>query len=343
MEFAKRLLMEVASRYEYYNDFGGNVAGKIATRYKLSDKFCVRGSLNNGFRAPSLQQRYYASTNRSGTTNSGGPVVSGIFPNDSYVAKAFGVPSLGAERSVNVSGGMTATLLNHIRMTVDAYWIQIKNRIVLSGEFDKNNPVVKEILLPFPEVTAAQFFSNAINTRTRGVDIVLNGNWKIQKANLLAVLAGNFTHTRLFGKIKTAENLPADSLNINTLFDRYERGRLEQGQPDSKIILSLNYKRDKFGCLLRHTRFGRTAILSSNLAENTDERFSPKILTDISFNYSPVTWLRFTLGANNVFNVYPDKLQDYRNTEEGALIYGHEATPFGYYGAYYFVSAAFKF
>jgi len=89
----------------------------------------------------------------------------------------------------------------------------------------------------------------SINTKTRGVDVVVDGNWRHQKANLVAMLAGNFSQPRLFGKIKTAANLPVDAVNANTLFSRYERGRLENGQPDSKIILSLNYKTSQFGFL----------------------------------------------------------------------------------------------
>ena len=343
MEFAKRLLIDVAGRYENYNDFGGNLAGKIATRYKFSDNFSIRGSFNNGFRAPSLQQRYYSATHRTGTspvTNE--PIVTGTFPNDHYVAKAFGVPSLQAERSLNVSGGLTATLFNHIRVTADAYWIQVKDRIVLGGTFDKSNATVRQILLPFPEVNSATFFSNAINTRTHGVDIVLNGNWKIRRANLLAMLAGNFTQTRLFGSIKTAKNIPPDSLNTNTLVDRYARGRLEYGQPDSKIILMLSYKINKLSFLLRNTRFGKTAILTADPTLSSDENFSPKILTDFSFSYTPKKWLSLTVGANNIFDVYPDRFLDPRNTEEGTLVYSLEASPFGFYGGYYFVRMALQ-
>jgi iron complex outermembrane receptor protein len=259
-EIARRLLLDLASRFEHYSDFGDNYAGKIATRYKLSDKFSVRASLNNGFRAPSLQQRYYSSTNRSAVLilGVGYPSTTGTFRNDSEVAHAFGIPNLTAERSVNVSGGVTAAIMNHIRLTVDAYWILIKNRIVLSGRFDTSNRQVREILRPYPDITQVQFYVNAISTRTRGVDIVLNGNWNIKKGNLLAMLAANFTKTRLLGDIKAAGKLTPDSINTNTLFGREERGRLELGQPDSKIVFSLNYKTDKFGVLVRNTRFGET-------------------------------------------------------------------------------------
>ncbi len=344
-EIARRFLVDMAARYENYSDFGGNLAGKIAARYKLSDRVAIRGSVNNGFRAPSLPQRYYTVLSRTQVNRRGvlANSISALFRNDSPQAEAFGIPNLTAERSLNVSGGITAALSNTIRMTVDAYWIQIKNRIVATGRFDTaNNSVVREILRPFPDVTSAQFFVNAINTKTKGVDVVLNGNWKINKATLLATLAGNFTQTRLFGDIKAAGKLPADSLNTNILFNREERARLELGQPDSKIVFSLNYKTNKFGVLVRNTRFGETGTRFINPAFNPDENFSSKILTDLSLSYTPKSWLTFTAGANNILDVYPDRIQDRRNTQEGVNIYSLEATPFGFYGGYYFVGMSFK-
>lgn len=343
-EVVRRFLVDMAARYENYSDFGGNVAGKIAARYKLSDQVAIRGSVNNGFRAPSLPQRYYTVHNLT-ITNRGGVLTPGIralFRNDSPEAKAFGIPNLTAERSVNVSGGMTAALGKSIRMTIDAYWIQIRNRIVVTGGFDTmNNRVVKEILSPFEGVTAAQFFVNAINTRTKGIDFVLNGNWKINHASLNAMLAANFTQIRVFGKIKAAGKLPADSSNTNILFNREERARLEIGQPNSKIILSLNYKTKKLGVLLRITHFGETGTRFINPALNPDENFSSKILTDLSFSYTPKFWFTLTAGANNIFDVYPDRIQDVRNTGEGLYIYSLEATPFGFYGGYFFISMNF--
>ena len=338
-EFNRRFLVDLAARYEHYSDFGGNLAGKIATRYKFSDRFLIRASVNNGFRAPSLQQRYFSTTTRSLIVRGLEiiPATTGTFRNNSPEAAAFGIPSLQAERSVNVSAGVTAALSNSIRMTVDIYWIQIKNRIVASGRFDTSNSEVKEILRPFPDITQAQFYVNAINTKTRGFDVVFNGSWKIRKANLLAIFAANFTQNRLFGNIKTAGKLTASEVNENTLFGREERARLEIGQPDSKIILSLNYKINKFGILVRNTRFGKTGIRSNTPALNPDENFFPKILTDLNFSYIPKQWLTFTAGANNIFDVYPDRIRDYRNTQDGTLIYSLEASPFGFYGGYYFV------
>ena len=338
------LLINMAGRYESYNDFGSNLAGKLAMRYKFSSAFSMRGSVSNGYHAPALQQIYYSSTN-SGTRNVGGvsiPILVGTFSNNSVVAQAFGIKPLQPEKSVNLSGGFTSAILTNINMTFDAYWIQIKNRIVLSGIFDKTtNPDVNRILQTRPDIDRVQFITNAINTRTQGIDIVMNGNWKVSKASLGLMLAANFTRTNIFGSIQLADSLKATTTNTNTLFNREEKEKIEHGQPGSKLILSANYKIGKFLFLIRSTRFGRTSAVFVSEDKSRDEFFSAKVLTDFSINYLPNTWLTIAAGANNIFNVYPDKLKNYLNTTEGILIYGNEAMPFGYNGGYYFLNMAF--
>ena len=126
----------------------------MALRYMFSRAFLIRGSVSNGFHAPALQQIYLTSTG-SASKNIGGinvPVSTGIFRNNSDVARAFGVKQLTPEKAINISSGFTSTLSRHINVTVDAYWIEIKNRIVLSGIFDKGNPYVDRILQNRPDI-----------------------------------------------------------------------------------------------------------------------------------------------------------------------------------------------
>ena len=121
--------------------------------------------------------------------------------------------------------------------------------------------------------------------------------------------------------------------------------RVENGQPGDKIILSLHYKAGKFDFILRGTRFGKTSITSFDKSNDPslDEFFSPKIITDISINYSLKKWVTITAGANNVFDIYPDPVKNYLNTNEGQFIYAQEASPFGFNGGYYFISMSFNF
>lgn len=337
-------LLNMATRFEHYNDFGNNLAGKLAMRYKLSPAFVLRGSISNGFHAPALQQIHYTST-ISQSRSIGGtimPLRVGIFPNASLVTRAFGVKPLTAENALNVSTGLTSKISPGINLTIDAFWIQIKNRIILSGSFGKSNPDVKTILEGLPDIDEVRFITNAVNTRTAGIDIALNGKWKIRKGEAGLMLASNFARTNLFGSIQLADSLGDNTTNSNTLFNREERERMEKGQPRSKIILAADYKKGKTALLIRGTRFGKTSAFF-NSVDSVREFFSAKVLTDLQLRYSPKSWLTITLGANNIFDIYPDALKHHENKSQGILIYSNEAMPFGYNGGYYFLNMAVSF
>ena len=265
-EFNDRFLLDAAARYEYYSDFGGNIAGKLSARYKFSERFMLRASVSNGFRAPSLQQRYDISTGFAIDRNTGQPFFSGIFPNDNEVAKAFGVPTLTAEKTINVSGGLTAKLNKQNSLTIDAYWIQIKNRIVLSGSYDRTNKSIDSILKPYAnlnQIAEVSFFSNAINTRTFGIDLVLNGFYNFPKSTLYYTLAANLNKTHLFGKIQTPRNISPDDVNTSILLNRADKASIEKGQPQDKIILSINYQMRKDGiCFEQYTIWANSCFQS---------------------------------------------------------------------------------
>ena len=340
------LLINMSGRYEYYDILGGNITGKLAMRYKFSSKFFIRGSISNGYHAPALPQIHLNLT--SIVWRLGIPLTTGIFSNKSDIAKSFGLKPLQPEKAINASAGLTSTLSRHLNVTVDGYWIEIRNRIVLSGIFDKTNPGVYAILHNRDDIDQVRFISNAINTTTRGIDVVINSKWIIQKSALELSLVANFTQTKLFGPIQVAGKLSADVINKNTLFNTEEREKIEHSQPSSKIILSANYKREKMGVLIRSTRFGETAIAPAftdpitRVVSFLNESFSPKILTDFNFYYSPTTWLTLTAGINNIFDIYPDPIKNPLNQNQGILKYSNQGTPYGYNGGYYFLSMSFN-
>ncbi|MEO7394046.1 MAG: TonB-dependent receptor [Chitinophagaceae bacterium] len=348
-EFKNNLLLNLAGRYEYYSDFGSNMAGKIAARYRFSKNFLLRASVNNGFRAPSLQQRYLTTINLTST-----PArileATGTFPNTHEVVKALNITSLTAERSININGGFASTFLKKIHLTIDAYWIQIKDRIIVSGNFRRiPGNTLDAILNLYPQFNAIKsisFYSNAINTKTKGIDIVLDGNWNYKKESFGISLAANFNSTRLYGAIKTSDKLSTIAGSSTTLFNSEEKTRIEKGQPDSKIILSLNYTIGKIKLNIRNTRFGKTMIAPLSLIppfSPNPEFFSSKILTDVSLAYYLKPWATITAGVNNITNVYPDRLKIYENTANSRLIYSPEGSPFGFNGGYYFLNMSFNF
>ena len=215
---------------------------------------------------------------------------------------------------------------------------------MLSGSFERRpGDSLDKILDQYTELDAinrVSFFANAINTRTKGIDIVLDGNWSSKSASFGLSLAANFNATCIYGPVKTSDKLATISGSSNTLFSSEERTRIEKGQPGSKIILSAIYQTGNIKLVIRNTRFGKTMIAPLSLPV---ENFSAKILTDVSLSYSLKKWATFTIGANNIANIYPDRLKHYENTSQGGWVYSPEASPFGFNGGYYYLNMSFNF
>ncbi|QMU31258.1 TonB-dependent receptor [Adhaeribacter radiodurans] len=360
-DITDKLLLNAAGRYEDYSDFGGNLAGKLSARYKFAEFFSLRGTLSNGFRAPSIHQRYFSaiSTVFISVPNQGlQPRQQGTFRNDGPVAAAFGIPSLKAEKSTNYSLGITSQLLPNMTLTIDAYRIDIKDRIVLTGQFQRGTSAAGQQTAALldaagqTDVQAAIFFTNAVNTRTEGLDVVLSGDYPLGQGTINLTLAGNLNKTEVQGEPKVSETLPTEVFG-NVLFNRQERGRLEWAQPRSKFTLGGTYRLNNFSSNLRVTRFGEVKALDPNTPQ-LDEDFSPKTITDLSVSYRFTKWLQFTIGGNNIFDVYPDKLAvtqyptatnptSLDNSSFDRFVYGRAATQFGFNGGYYYGSLAFNF
>ena len=243
----ERTNLDIGGRFEHYSDFGSTVTGKIDGRAALLKKddseLAIRGSASTGFRAPGIQQLYY-STIATQFVNPGGggaPKLTNILvsPNESAVTKAFGAPALKQETSVNFSGGATARLGGNFSLSADYYRVQIKNRVVLSGLFQADETpfgqAVQNIVSPFPSVAAAQFFVNAVDTTTNGVDVVADYSVHIPKGSIKATAAANFTKTTVdnvnvpdsmlqkFADVPNGEQLVKD-----TFLGRYGRNQLSK-------------------------------------------------------------------------------------------------------------------
>ena len=366
-DITDKLLVHLAGRAENYSDFGGNVSGQAGARYSLIEGVALRGSIGSGFRAPSLQQRYFNNTSTqfvSGlpqqvlTVNNDSPIVRNGFGGTGQ--QGFGVEPLRQEKSKNYGLGLTATVARQLTLTVDAYQIDIRDRIVLSSSFTRANPLVNTILGSLP-VSQVQFFANAVNTRTKGIDIVANERIALgASGRLLLTAAANFnkTEVRSFNSssstINNDQTPGADNLQ-NRLFDRSQRTRLEHGNPRSKINLAAAYNVGRFGVEARSVRFGeiQTADASPTRA-NLDQTFSAKWITDLTVSVQLAKQLAVVLGVNNLFNVYPDKIyvdprnnpnnysvdpatsfsSSLDNSNRGRFLYS--ANQFGFNGAYYF-------
>lgn len=343
LEKNEKLLINIATRYEYYSDFGDNLAGKLAFRYKFSKYLLWRSSVSNGFRAPALQQKYYSLITTQNLTGVG--LVRAItFQNESKIAGDFGISPLQAEKAVNLSSGFTSSISKNISFTIDAYWIQIKNRVIYSGNITGSYPEVRSILNDnnLQDVQNVRFFSNAINTRTKGVDIVFSGRWPINNSELETSLAANLTRTNLYGAILYAKNLPDDSIYRNLLVNREERNRVEDAFPRNKIIFNITYNVGKWKLNANFVHYGSVNLKANDIGRNPDETLSAKTIAAFNFAFRMKSFLTLTIGAENLFNTYPDSIKYDLNSQNGLLIYNPNFAPFGINGGYYYINMSFN-
>ncbi len=343
-DLTDKFLLAGAVRYENYSDFGSAIAGKVAARYKFAEFFTVRGALSNGFRAPAMQQRYFSAVATNflplGPGGSLVPVQNGTFRNDDQVTKAFGVQPLKAEKSLNMGIGLTSRFAKFMSFTLDLYQINVKDRILYTSSFPKSNPNVAPILAPYPDVSGAQFFTNAIDTKTKGLDAVLSATPLLGKLKLNLSVAANFNKTEIDGKVKGLDKNTNGSFD-RLILDRRDSGRIVVGNPRDKYVVNVGGTISKFSTNIRFVRYGKVSGLNS-VNPAYDETLNPKVVTDFTVSYNIMKELQLTLGANNVFDVYPDKVKYVQNSNEGRYVFPVIATQFAYFGRYIFATLSLK-
>lgn len=320
-----RLSFDFAARAEKYSDFGDNLSGKLALRYELTDNLAVRGSLSTGFRAPSLQQQYFTST---ASVVSGGVVVeTGTFPASSAVAKTLGAPDLKAEESTNVATGLVYRK-GPFELTLDAYKIRIDDRIVLTENLSGTSEITA-LLQPYG-VTAARFFTNGVDTETTGVDLVANyrlptdgfGRFNFN----LAWNNGNTEIKRLPGA-----NTVSSLQNPPVLFARVRQYIITNSTPENKGSFAVDWTGGKWSANGRATYYGD--VIDSASVYTNDIHTGDKTLIDLSASYKIAGKTSVTVGADNVFDVYPDKTVASLQGSQGALAFTR-FSPFGFNGRY---------
>ncbi|MFZ4058829.1 MAG: TonB-dependent receptor plug domain-containing protein, partial [Ferruginibacter sp.] len=325
----KSFLVNAAIRVEKYSDFGWTTNFKLASRLKFTDKFILRGSVSTGFRAPSLPQINFSNT----FTNVAAGVISEIrlAPNSGPLAQAVGIPALKQETSVNTSFGFTAKPIRNLTLTVDGYTVNIKDRVVLTGLFDQSDDVIGTILQDL-NIGAAQFFTNAVNTKTSGVDIIATYSKKLGSGTLNTTFAANFNKLTI-DKIKTTDALAGKE---DIYYGRREQYFLQASAPPRKMSLSFDYRIGDFSTNLRFTNFGTVKLI--DFADQV-EYFNSRTTTDLSFSYLVNNKVNITLGAANLLDVYP-RYQDAGLTETGTMF---EAVQMGMGGAFFFGKVGIKF
>jgi iron complex outermembrane recepter protein len=302
-EVVKRLRLGFAGRTEHYSDFGSTVDGKVSARVEIDRRLIARGSASSGFRAPSLGQSFFSSTATNFVNLGQGlvPVESLTLPVTSAPARALGAQDLKPEQSTHFSGGVVLAPMPGLDITLDFYRVAIDDRIVLSGNFT-NSPRINDLLAPFG-ANSARFFTNAIDTRTNGVDLTAAYRVSLEDYGVLRLQGGfNHTTTKIVGDVTTPPQLAGFD---QVLFDRIERRRIECGQPRDSVRAGGDWRLDRWGANLMLSRYGE--FCSFTLNPSDDQTYGAKWLTDLEATYRIGRELTLGIGAQNLFNVFPDR------------------------------------
>ncbi|PCI58337.1 MAG: ligand-gated channel protein [Gammaproteobacteria bacterium] len=343
-------LIGTALRYEDFSDAGDDLVGKISTRFEVNDDLALRGAIATGFRAPSLQQSAYTAftTNlgaggaleQSFTANSGSP-----FPT------ALGVDSLKLETSESISFGAVLDISDEVTLTIDAYHIKIEDRINLSSFLKEDDVAFNPDAVAALQATGAEqanYFSNAINSTTKGIDLIITYKTELYDGNFGATFAGNINETEI-DSVNTPEGIPE-----NIALDDLQRSFLTDGQPQERATFTVDYAKNDWSTLIRANYFGETDVwyFGNNHIDLDASVFKPTstvesaVLIDVNVNYQINDTFNVSFSVNNVFDVTPDELGNDEVLDaitNGAFQYPVRALPYGFDGTTYSAKLNFSF
>ncbi|UOY08330.1 TonB-dependent receptor [Muricauda sp. SCSIO 64092] len=337
-DLTENWLLSLAGRYENYSDFGSTFNYKLATRFEVTDNIALRAASSSGFRAPSLHQQFFSRTSTVFVDNE--PFEQGTFTNDSRAAALIGIDRLREETSNSFSAGLTAKF-GHFSLTLDGYLINIDDRIVYSGSFGNGGDPELTRIFESAGATSARFFVNAIDTKSQGLDIVISHRANIGERILKNDFAANFNKTEV-EDIFVPELIKNAGLG-GSFFDGQEEAFLTLAQPRAKLNLTHTLTSGPWDFLLRNVYFGEVTdpddfngdARVEGTTVSSDAVYGGKLVTDFTISKSFSNNLGITIGANNLFDVYPDENRA-GGTAGDQFVFSRRTSQFGYMGRYLF-------
>jgi len=339
----KGLQIGLAGRYEDYSDAGDTLTGKFSVRYDFSPAIAIRGTISNGFRAPSMQEQYYTSI---GVTPNG---AQGVLAVNSIAARILGAQQLRPEKSTNLSAGIVLHPVPRMNITIDAYQISIRDRIVKGGAYNGQEAInalaAQGILVDpsvLPSAVSAQYFSNGADTRTRGLDIVANYRTPFDWGTIDWNISANFNNTDV-------QRVGVDR-NGRILLTRQGQAFMSTYFPANKFIFGGHLTSGSFDLDLHEIRYGSVNTLRQYVvgpdAYSTsvfyDMYNAPKWQTNIEVGYKLTPFARVSVGANNLFDARPSIVPE--NTRfAGVALYDTGMQQLGINGGYYYGTVKLSF
>lgn len=354
----EKLQLDAAGRFEHFNDFGNTLVGKLTGRYDVSPVFALRGTVSTGFRAPTLAEQYYSATSVSPTT------ASVRLPANSAAARLLGFTGLKPEKSTNFSAGIALHPARRLSATLDVYQISIRDRIVSTGSIFglqtiggvrivRSQAVTDAIAAngntidPTVTSTSISTYVNGANSRTRGVELVVNyGAPLAGDATIDWTLTGNYNDTKL---TKIATSSAQIAASGQKYLDQGATSYLETVSPKLKLSLDTLFRKEKWTIDLRGTLFGRSSVYvdGGSTGAFVNNVFGTRGIVDLDIHYDITHRIGVSVGGTNLLNTYPEKINPI--TYAAGLAAGGNGvattdswSPYGINGGYYYSRLTIK-
>jgi iron complex outermembrane receptor protein len=346
-DITSKLLLGAAARYSDYSDFGTASTGKLSARYKISDSFLLRGSLSNSFRAPALVQTGFRFSTLNFNSDGSGLQTASLLPANDPLARAFGAEALKPEKSTNLSLGLAWRPERNTSFTLDAYRIKIRDRITRTSDLQSDAATAYLAGIGRTDIQSVAYLANLLDTRTTGLDAVLNHDLSFAGGKLDLNAALNLNKTRIDNVRQSSSALAAIDPDLTLLTDN-SLFRIRNASPKSKLVLSADWQAAQWSLLARATRFGPLKDFSYDEdAEVIDgvhaQRFGAVWTLDLEAQYKLTAQLTLAVGADNLLDRYPQRVRETNNATYGGALPYNFINPIGVNGAYFYGRLRYTF
>ena len=346
-DITSRLLLGAAARYSDYSDFGNASTGKLSARYKLSDGFLLRGSLSNSFRAPALVQTGFRFSTLNFNADGSALQTASLLPASDPLARAFGAEALKPEKSTNLSLGAAWRPRRDTSVTVDAYRIKIRDRITRTSDLQSDAASAYLAGIGRGDIQSVAYLANLLDTRTTGLDAVVNHELPFAGGKLDLNAALNLNKTRIDQARQSSAALARIDPDLTLLTDM-SLFRIRNASPKSKLVLSADWQAAQWSLQAKATRFGPLKDFSYDRdAELIDgvhaQRFGAVWTVDLEAQYKLTKQLTLAVGGDNLLDRYPQRVRQTDNATYGGALPYNFINPIGLNGAYFYGRLRYTF
>lgn len=312
------LLLQAAFRSESYSDDNTTSDFKVAGRYSFGNLLTLRGGYSTGFRAPTPGQMNYTGVTTSFDGVTGMQVNEGTLKPTDPLCVALGGKALVPEDAVNTSFGLTANPISGLNMTFDMYTVEVTGKLLKSRSIGiEGNPEFSELA----------FYTNALDTKTSGFDLVAVYNLD----NTTVSMAYNHNETEVLQQTQVnGVNPVSDGGVVN----------LELNLPKDRMTMTLTQNlSDAWSLMARLNYYGESWDERGDYAAGTKDKIDAVSFIDLEANYRVSNNLSVVLGANNITNAYPKEIA----TRASQGMPYPRRSPLGYHGGFTYMRLMYSF